>query len=480
LKKVLIADDDESIRWVLQKTVTGMGFSADLAEDGEKALSLLSKHAYSAAFVDIRMPGMEGIEVLERIQAKKSPTRFFVMTAVRRPDAAARSARAGAAEFITKPFDIAHIEKLLKDLEKESASRERPFRAEDAEEWKSARFVGRSRAILEVFQSAGKVADSDATVLLLGERGVGKELVARCIHELGSPERPFVAVNTSAIPRELQEAELFGSEKGAFTGADAAREGKIEAAMGGTLFLDEIGDTPLELQAKLLRVLQEKEFTRLGSNRPQKFRGRIIAATNRDLRRLASEGKFREDLLDRLNVFPIRVPALSERREDIPLLADFFLQKYCAILSRPPRSFSREALEVLGAHNWKGNVRELENFVQRLSVLSSGKLLRREEVARELAKADGAPDPATAPLELVIEERVREFVRRLGSAIEDEEDLHDLFLRQMEKPLIKVVLEAAGGNQIKAAGILGINRNTLRKKLQDMSLIPKKRKRKSG
>jgi two-component system nitrogen regulation response regulator GlnG len=480
LKKVLIADDDESIRWVLQKTVTGMGFSADLAEDGDKALSLLSKHSYSAAFVDIRMPGMEGIEVLERAQARKSPTRFFIMTAVRRPDAAARSTRAGAAEFITKPFDIGHIEKLLKDLEKESASRERPFRAGDAEEWKSARIVGRSRAILEVFQSAGKVADSDATVLLSGERGVGKELVARCIHELGPPERPFVAVNTSAIPRELQEAELFGSEKGAFTGAETAREGKIEAAMGGTLFLDEIGDTPLELQAKLLRVLQEKEFTRLGSNKPQKFRGRVIAATNRDLKRLAADGKFREDLLDRLNVFPIRVPALSERREDIPLLADFFLQKYCALLSRPPRSFSKEALEELAAHNWKGNVRELENFVQRLAVLSSGKLLRREEVARELAKADGAPDLATAPLEQVIEERVREFVRRLGSAIEDEEDLHHLFLRQMEKPLIKVVLDAAGGNQIKAAGILGINRNTLRKKLRELSLLPKKRKGKKG
>ena len=479
MKKVLIADDDESIRWVLQKTVTGMGFAADLAEDGEKALSLLSKHSYSAAFVDIRMPGMEGIEVLERIQAKKSPTRFFVMTAVRRPDAAARSTRAGAAEFITKPFDIGYIEKLLKDLEKESASRERPFRAEDAEEWKSARIVGRSRAILEVFQSAGKVADSDATVLLLGERGVGKELVARCIHELSSPERSFVAVNTSAVPRELQEAELFGNEKGAFTGAETAREGKLEAAMGGTLFLDEIGDTPLELQAKLLRVLQEKEFTRLGSNRPQKFRGRVIAATNRDLQRHVAEGKFREDLFDRLNVFPIRVPALSERREDIPLLADFFLQKYCALLSRPPRSFSREALEELAAHSWKGNVRELENFVQRLAVLSSGKLLRREEVSRELAKADGAPDLATAPLELVIEERVREFVRRLGSALEDEEGLHELFLHQMEKPLIKVVLEAAGGNQIKAAGILGINRNTLRKKLQDLSLLPKKRKRKS-
>ena len=479
MKRVLIADDDESIRWVLQKTVAGMGFAADLAEDGEKALSLLSKHSYSAAFVDIRMPGMEGIEVLERIQAKKSPTRFFIMTAVRRPDAAARSTRAGADEFITKPFDIGHIEKLLKDLEKESASRERPFRTEDREEWKSARIVGRSRSILEVFQSAGKVADTDATVLLMGDRGVGKELVARCIHELSFPERPFLPVNTSAIPKELQEAELFGFEKGAFTGADASREGKLEAAKGGTLFLDEIGDTPLELQAKLLRILQEREFTRLGSNRPQKFQGRVIAATNRDLRRLVADGKFREDLYDRLNVFPIRVPALSERREDIPLLADFFLQKYCTLLSRPPRSFSKEALEELAAHTWKGNVRELENFVQRLAVLSSGKLLRRDEVARELAKADGAPDLATAPLEQVIEERVREFVRRLGSALEDEDGLHALFLRQMEKPLIKVMLEAAGGNQLKAAGILGINRNTLRKKLQDLSLLPKKRKRKS-
>ena len=478
MKKVLIADDDESIRWVLQKTVTGMGFAADLAEDGDKALSMLSKHAYAAAFVDIRMPGMEGIEVLERVQARTSPTRFFIMTAVRRPDAAARSTRAGAAEFITKPFDIVHIEKLLKDLVKESASRERPYRAEDSEEWRSSRIVGKSRAILEVFQNIGKVADSDATVLLSGERGVGKELVARCIHDLGSPEGPFVAVNTSAIPRDLQEAELFGFEKGAFTGAEAAREGKLDAAMGGTLFLDEIGDTPPDLQAKLLRVLQEKEYTRLGSNRPQKFRGRVIAATNRDLRRLTAEGKFREDLFDRLNVFPVRVPALSERREDIPLLADFFLNKYCAILSRPPKSFSREALEELSSHAWKGNVRELENFVQRLAVLSAGKLLRRDEVARELAKAEGAPDLATAPLEQVIEERVREFVRRLGNAIGDEENLHSLFLRQVEKPLIKVVMEAAGGNQIKAAGILGINRNTLRKKLGALSLLPKSKKKK--
>jgi len=478
VKKVLIADDDESIRWVLQKTVTGMGFAADLAEDGEKALSLLSRHNYTAAFVDIRMPGMEGIEVLERVQARKSPTRFYIMTAVRRPEAAARASRAGASEFITKPFDIEQIEKLLREVEKESASGERPYRAGDLDEWKSARIVGRSRAILEVFQSVGRVADSEATVLLLGDRGVGKELVARCIHELGTPDGPFVAVNTSAIPKDLLEAELFGFEKGAFTGAEAAREGKLEAAMGGTLFLDEIGDTPAELQGKLLRVLQEREFTRLGSNRTQKFKGRVIAATNRDLRRLVAEGKFREDLYDRLNVFPIRIPALSERREDIPLLADFFLQKYCAVLSRPPRSFSKEALEELASRNWKGNVRELENFVQRLAVLSSGKLLRRDEVVRELAKADGATDLSTAPLEQIIEERIREFVRRLGNAIEDEENLHELFLRQMEKPLLRIVLEATGGNQIQAAAILGINRNTLRKKLAALSLLPRKRKRK--
>ena len=476
MKKVLIADDDESIRWVLKKTVAGMGFSPDLAEDGEKALSLLTKNTYAAAFVDIRMPAMEGIEVLERVQARKSPTRFFIMTAVRRPDAAARSTRAGAAEFITKPFDIAHIENLLREVAKESSSRERPFRADDPEEWKSSRIVGRSRAILDVFLGVGKVADSDATVLLLGERGVGKELVARCIHELRTPDGPFVAVNASAIPRDLQEAEMFGFEKGAFTGAEAAREGKLEASAGGTLFLDEVGDIPADLQAKLLRVLQEKEFSRLGSNETRKFRGRVVAATNRDLRRMVTDGKFREDLFDRLNVFPIRVPPLSERREDIPLLADFFLQKYCAILSRPPRSFSKEALEAVAAHNWKGNVRELENFVQRLAVLATGKLLRREEVARELAKADGAPDLSTAPLEQVIEERIREFAGRLGEAIESEGDLHGYFLLQMERPLIKIVMEAAGGNQRKAAAILGINRNTLRKKLTSLSLLPRKRK----
>ncbi len=476
MKKVLIADDDESIRWVLKKTVSGMGFDPDLAEDGDKALALLTRHAYAAAFIDIRMPGMEGIEVLERIQARRSPTRFFIMTAVRRPDAAARSTRAGAAEFITKPFDIAHIESLLRDVAKESASRERPFRAEESEDWTSARIVGRSRAILDVFLGAGKVADSDTTVLLLGERGVGKELVARCIHDLGTPEGPFVAVNASAIPRTLQEAELFGFEKGSFTGAETAREGKLEAASGGTLFLDEVGDLPADLQAKLLRVLQEKEFSRLGSNQTRKFRGRIIAATNRDLRRMIADGRFREDLFDRLNVFPIRVPSLSERREDIPLLADFFLRKYCAILSRPTRSFSKEALEVMAAHPWKGNVRELENFVQRLAVLSTGKLLRREEVARELAKADGAPDLSTAPLEQVIEERIREFAGRLGKAIESEDDLYGYFLRQMEKPLIRIVLEATGGNQVKAAAILGINRNTLRKKLSSLALRPGKGK----
>ena len=477
MKRVLIADDDESIRWVLRKTVEAMGFAADLAEDGDRALALLSKTAYAAAFVDIRMPGMEGIEVLERVQARKSPTRFIIMTAVRRPEAAARSTRAGAAEFITKPFDLAAIERILRDVEKEADSRERPYRAGEIDEWRTARIVGRSRAILEVFQSIGKIADSKATVLLLGERGVGKELVARCIHDLSACAGPFVAVNASAVPRDLQEAELFGYEKGAFTGADAARDGKLEAAVSGTLFLDEVADTPPELQAKLLRVLQEREFTRLGSSTVRAFRGRVIAATNRDLHRMAAEGKFREDFFDRLNVFPIRVPALSERREDIPLLADYFLQKYCAVLSRPPKSFSKEALEEMSVRPWKGNVRELENFVQRMAVLSAGKLLRRDEVTRELAKADGAPDLSSAPLEQVVEERVREFVGKLGKAIDAESGLHGLFVRQMERPLIKVVLEATGGNQIRAAAILGINRNTLRKKLSDLSLPPRKRKK---
>ncbi len=478
MKRVLIADDDESIRWVLKKTVTAMGFAADLAEDGDKALDLLGRNSYAAAFVDVRMPGVEGIEVLERVQARKSPTRFFIMTAVHRPDIAARSTRAGAAEFLTKPFDLSRIEELLRDLSRETASGERPYRPEEREEQASYRIVGKSRAIIDVFKNIGKMADSNATILILGERGVGKELVARCIHDLGGSGGPFVAVNASAIPRELQEAELFGYEKGAFTGADARRDGKLDAARGGTLFLDEIGDMPPDLQAKMLRVLQEREYTPVGSGQPREFRGRILAATNRDLAKLAAEGKFRPDLFDRLNVFPLRVPSLAERKEDIPLLADYFLRKYCALLSRPPRSFSREALEALSAHTWKGNVRELENFVQRLAVLSSGKLLRRDEVARELAKADGAPDPSSAPMEQLIEDRIREFVGRLGATIDSETGLHELFLAQVERPLLKVVLEATGGNQLRAAAILGINRNTLRKKITELSLAPKARRAK--
>lgn len=477
MMKVLIADDDQSIRWVLRKAVEGMGFEADVAEDGDRALALLSMGGYAAAFVDIRMPGVEGIDVLARLDARRCTTKFFIMTAIRQPDAAAHAFRAGAAEFLTKPFDIDAVERLLRDVAREAASRERPYRTEGLEEWARSRVVGRSPAILQVFKAVGQVADSPATVLVSGERGVGKELIARCIHDLSRRAGPFVPINCSAIPRELQEAELFGHDKGAFTGADASRPGLLEAAAGGTLFLDEIADTPLELQAKLLRVLQEKEFTRLGSTEPRPFSGRIIAATNRDLRRMVMEGRFREDLFDRLNVFPIRVPSLSERREDIPLLADFFLQKYCAILSRPPRSFSREAIEAITAHPWKGNVRELENFVQRLTVLASGKLIRRAEVERELLAARrGPPDLAQAPLERIVEERVREFAARLGPALAGERDLLELFVRQVERPLIKVVLEATGGNQVKAAAVLGINRNTLRKKIEVLSLLPEARR----
>ncbi len=478
MKKVLIADDDESIRWVLRKTVTGMGFAADLAADGEQALALLGKNRYAAAFVDVRMPGVEGIEVLERVQARKSPTRFFIMTAVHRPDIAARSTRAGAAEFLTKPFDLSRVEELLRDIASEASSQERPYHPGEREDWGSARIVGKSRVLLELFQSVGKVAGSDAPVLLLGQRGVGKELIARSIHELGGRTGPFVAVNIPAIPRDLQEAELFGHEKGAFTGAESSREGKLAAATDGTLFLDEIGDTPLELQAKLLRVLQEREYSPVGSDQPRTFRGGIIAATNRDLRKMVAEGSFREDLFDRLNVFPLRIPSLAERKEDIPLLADYFLRKYCVLLARPMRSFSRESLEVLSGHPWKGNVRELENFVQRLAVLSTGKLLRRDEVSRELSRATGSPDASSAPMEQQVEERIREFLRMLGPALQSETRLYDLFIRQVERPLVKVVLEATGGNQIRAAAVLGLHRNTLRKKIAELGLAPRVRRRK--
>jgi two-component system nitrogen regulation response regulator GlnG len=332
--------------------------------------------------------------------------------------------------------------------------------------------VGNSPAMQEIYKAVGRVANTDATVLIQGESGTGKELIAKVVH-YHSPRwsGPFVAINCSAIPRDLLESELFGHEKGAFTGATEQRPGKFELAQGGTILLDEIGDMPLELQAKLLRVLQEREITRLGGRDLLKVDCRLIAATNQALDRAVKQGRFREDLFFRLNVVPIQVPPLRERRSDIPELIEFFLVKINREMGTAIVGVSPDARDLLVRHNWPGNVRELENTLVRAAVLAAGTTL----MPRDLALAAQEPAPAMygdMSLEDIVRLKLREYFRQTGDA--EPSDLYALILERVERPLIELTLERTGGNQLQAATILGINRNTLRKKIATLKIAPRR------
>jgi two-component system nitrogen regulation response regulator GlnG len=374
----------------------------------------------------------------------------------------------GALDYLVKPFGMDTVQALVTKVLRTRAL-ERELRSLRREVGRRSvpgdRLVGRSAALLEVFKTIGRVAASDVPVLVTGESGTGKELVARAIHQASArAEGPFVAVNAAAIPRELLESELFGHERGAFTGAIEARPGRFREARGGTLFLDEIGDMPLELQAKLLRVLQSGEVTSVGGRRPDHVDARIVAATHRDLDTAVREGRFREDLLYRLRVVPIHIPPLRERPDDIGTLAHHFVARYADELGTGPRVLAPGALERLLAHPWPGNVRELENAVKRALVLSTGEVLAPEafDFLRAAPPPDGA-EPAAGLEELVL----REVDAALAAG---SRDLHEALLRRIERPLLERVLEHTAGNQLRAAAMLGINRNTLRKKLTELGI----------
>jgi two-component system nitrogen regulation response regulator GlnG len=355
---------------------------------------------------------------------------------------------------VTKVLRTRALERELRSLRREVGRRIVP----------GDRLVGRSPALLEVFKTIGRVAASDVPVLVTGESGTGKELVARAIHQASARAAgPFVAVNAAAIPRELLESELFGHERGAFTGAVESRPGRFREARGGTLFLDEIGDMPLELQAKLLRVLQSGEVTSVGGRRPEHVDVRILAATHRELDAAVREGRFREDLLYRLRVVPIHIPPLRERPEDVAALAQHFVARYAEELGTGPRLLSPDAQERLLAHPWPGNVRELENAIKRALVLGTGEVLAPEAFAFLAAPAAAEADPAAGLRDWVL----REVDAALAAGTHD---LHDALLRRIERPLLERVLEHTGGNQLRAAALLGINRNTLRKKLTELGI----------
>lgn len=477
IQRILVADDEESMRWVLSKALKKKGFSVDLAGDGDEALALIRKNSYELAILDIKMPGLSGLELLDRVREQESELLVVIMTAEASMKNAVEAMKRGAYDYITKPFDLDVIDAIV---EKVNRAREMTTQVTHLKEELKERYqpektiIGNSPAMREVYKTIGKVAPSDVTVLIQGESGTGKELIARAIHfnskRLG---KPFIALNCAAIPKELLESELFGFEKGAFTGAIERKLGKFEQADGGTIFLDEIGDMPLDLQAKILRALQEKEVIRTGGNQSIAVDVRIVAATNQDLEDKVRRKEFREDLFYRLNVVPLFLSPLRERKDDIPPLIDYFLEKSCTEMGIPLKRYSTEVLRHLSSHSWPGNVRELENTIKRAVILSSDPLLTVDDFAG-ITQRKGSEHAQNEELSLegIVDIKLRGCLANMDKM--ESGDVYSIVLEQVERPLIRFVLEKTRGNQVRAADILGINRNTLRKKIQDLEIEVKK------
>ncbi len=471
LPTILVADDDRSIRTVLTQAlgragyqVRATGHAATLwrwVEDGEGDLVI----------TDVVMPDENGLDLIPRIRRVRPDLRVVVMSAQSTLITAVKAAQRGAFEYLPKPFDL---DELLSVVGRALVVPAPPPDAEpeprDADE--RLPLIGRSPAMQEIYRTIARLTTADLTVMINGESGTGKELVARALHDYGKRRAgPFVPVNMAAIPRELIESELFGHERGAFTGAHARTPGRFEQANGGTLFLDEIGDMPPEAQTRLLRVLQEGEYTSVGGRQPIKANVRIVAATHRDLRAAIRQGQFREDLFYRLNVVPIRLPPLRERAEDIPPLARHFLDRARAD-GLAAKALDGAALERLKRHPWPGNVRELENLMRRLAALHPAETIDAAAIEAELAEAAAPPDPVAAgaePLARAVERHIRAFLAAHdgGAGLTD---VYDRVLAEVERPLIRLTLAATRGNQIKAAAMLGLNRNTLRKKIRDLEI----------
>ncbi|MGH7264311.1 MAG: sigma-54-dependent transcriptional regulator [Candidatus Rokuibacteriota bacterium] len=465
--RILVADDEPAIRWVLERLLRQAGHAVTVVADGAAALAAVEAEPYDLAFLDIRMPGLDGLETLSRLRAAGPETAAIVMTAHGSVRAAVEAMQRGAYDYLAKPFDNDEVLLLVeRALGARALGREVvALRAGIQEVWAFGALVGKSPRMQEVYKTIGRIAGTDVTVLLQGESGTGKEVVARAIHHYSRRAgKPFVAVSCAAIPATLLESELFGHERGAFTDAHQRRLGKFELAHGGTVYLDEVGDLGPELQPKLLRVLQEREFERVGGSDPVRVDVRVVAATNRDLEALIRQGRFREDLYYRLNVVSLTLPPLRERRDDIPFLVDHFLSKYAGELGE--RALSAEGLDRLLGYAWPGNVRELENVIQHAMVMAGAGVILPEHLPIATGPSPGPLREGT--VEHLIETKLEECVRGLGAR--ESANLYELVLALVERPLLRAVLRETGGNQLRAAALLGINRNTLRKKLRALGL----------
>jgi two-component system nitrogen regulation response regulator GlnG len=474
--RVLVADDEQPMRFVLKKALESHGFDVDLAEDGNEALARLESEPYPIAFIDIKMPGITGLDILDRLAGLGSDTSVIMITAQSTMENAVEAMRRGAYEYLTKPFNLdeaVHLARkaldsraMVQEAREQGGAPEEPVPPERT-------LIGESQAMQQIFKTIGRLSRSDVTVLIQGESGTGKELIARALHRTSHRHaHAFVAVNTSAIPGTLMESELFGFERGAFTGAYQRHLGKFEQADGGTLFLDEIGEMSLDMQTKLLRVLQEGEFQRVGATKNKKVNVRIIAATNQDLGHAVQQSRFRPDLYYRLNVVAIEVPPLRERREDIPLLAQHFLRKTHGELGLEEKFLSEGAMRLLKKWSWPGNVRELENLIKRAMALSSHEALLPADITVLLSPSERAAAETDQTLDELTRARIASFLEHLDP--NERGNLHQMILSRIEKPLIEMVLAKVGGNQVRAAAMLGINRNTLRKKILDLKIEIKK------
>jgi two-component system, NtrC family, nitrogen regulation response regulator GlnG len=460
MKPVWIIDDDRSIRWVFEKALARENLSHRIFDSAEAALRALDRETPGAILSDIRMPGMSGLEFMEQLKAEHPRLPVIIMTAYSDLDSAVSAFQGGAFEYLPKPFDVNHALELIHRALEEGGRGDEVAGIEAGPLGEA--MLGQAPAMQDVFRAIGRLAQSHATVLITGETGSGKELVAHALHR-HSPrkDKPFIALNTAAIPKDLLESELFGHERGAFTGATASRRGRFEQADGGTLFLDEIGDMPADLQTRLLRVLADGEFYRVGGHAPVRVNVRVIAATHQNLEDRVRQGLFREDLYHRLNVIRIKIPALRDRREDIPLLVRHFLKKSSQDLGVEMKLVSDEAMKALAALPYPGNVRQLENLCHWLTVMAPGQVIEPKDLPAEASVQTGSAAVNWS------EALARTAQTELAQG---ESGILDHLTKEFERTLIRVALQHTGGRKIEAANLLGWGRNTLTRKIQELGM----------
>jgi len=482
--KVWIVDDDESIRWVMQKSLSREGMKVQAFEGAAELLDALNDDAPDVLVSDIRMPGINGLELMERVRGRHPELPVIIMTAHSDLDAAVASFKGGAFEYLPKPFDVDGVASLVR---RAAARREA---IEDTPAVPGKTIIGEAPAMQDLFRAIGRLSQSQITVLITGESGTGKELVARALHQTSArAQKPFIAINTAAIPKDLLESEFFGHERGSFTGAQTQRKGRFEQADGGTLFLDEIGDMPADLQTRLLRVLQDGEFFRVGGAAPIRVDVRVIAATHQDLEKLVKEGRFREDLFHRLNVIRVHIPPLRERREDVPMLARHFLKRASDELKTEVKRLDAASMDKLKAADWGGNVRQLENVCRWLTVMAPGRDVHVQDLPPELRAggADGvqrsevrekpvpfaaAALPAASELRPPATAAWHELLRSWADSelASGRNQLLDEATALFERTMIEAALKATHGQRQEAARRLGWGRNTLTRKIKELGM----------